>query len=78
MLLHQIQALVEVGVKHIVLAVNVQPEAMINFLKNAEKEFNIKIEMSQETEPLGTGMHIDIYLLCTCYCMILPININPT
>lgn len=33
---HQIEALVRVGVKKIILAVNVQPETMIKFLKEAE------------------------------------------
>ena len=33
---HQIEALVRVGVKTIILAVNVQPETMIKFLKEAE------------------------------------------
>ena len=37
---HQIEAAVKVGVKKIVLAVNVQPEAMIKFMKEAEKKVN--------------------------------------
>lgn len=35
---HQIEALVAVGVKKVILAVNVQPQAMMKFLKEAEKK----------------------------------------
>jgi mannose-1-phosphate guanylyltransferase len=58
MILHQIKALVEAGVKDVVLAVNYRPEIMVNFMEKYEKEYGIKITLSVESEPLGTGMHV--------------------
>jgi mannose-1-phosphate guanylyltransferase len=55
MILHQIEALKEVGVTEVVLAINYQPEVMLNFLKDFESKLGIKITCSQETEPLGTA-----------------------
>lgn len=55
MILHQIEALKEVGVTEVVLAINYRPEVMLNFLKDFEEKLNIKITCSQETEPLGTA-----------------------
>lgn len=55
MILHQIEALKEVGVTEVVLAINYQPEVMLNFLKEFEAKIGIKITCSQETEPLGTA-----------------------
>ncbi|CDF40263.1 mannose-1-phosphate guanylyltransferase [Chondrus crispus] len=55
MILHQIEALVAVGVTEVVLAVNYQPEKMMAFLEKQEKELGIKITTSQEFEPLGTA-----------------------
>lgn len=55
MILHQIEALVAVGVTEVVLAVNYQPEKMKAFLLEKEKELGIKISTSQEDEPLGTA-----------------------
>lgn len=55
MILHQIEALVAVGVTEVVLAVNYQPEKMMDFLKEKEQELGIKITTSQEDEPLGTA-----------------------
>ncbi|KAJ4790032.1 Mannose-1-phosphate guanyltransferase [Rhynchospora pubera] len=55
MILHQIEALKEVGVTEVVLAINYQPEVMLNFLKDFENKLDIKITCSQETEPLGTA-----------------------
>ncbi|KAL5807062.1 hypothetical protein ACOSQ4_029795 [Xanthoceras sorbifolium] len=55
MILHQIEALKAVGVTEVVLAINYQPEVMLNFLKEFEKKLDIKIICSQETEPLGTA-----------------------
>ena len=57
MILHQIKALVKVGVTDIVLAVNYRPEAMVEFMKTYEEEFNVKIHFSVEDEPLDTGIH---------------------
>ncbi|KAG6481530.1 hypothetical protein ZIOFF_058134 [Zingiber officinale] len=52
---HQIEALKEVGVTEVILAINYQPEVMISFLKEYEDKLGIKIRCSQETEPLGTA-----------------------
>ncbi|XP_030516528.1 mannose-1-phosphate guanylyltransferase 1-like [Rhodamnia argentea] len=55
MILHQIEALKAIGVSEVVLAINYQPEIMLNFLKDFESKLGIKITCSQETEPLGTA-----------------------
>lgn len=53
--LHQIEALVKAGVKEVILAVNYQPEVMIDYLKKCEEKYGISIICSQEKEPLGTA-----------------------
>lgn len=53
--MHQIEALVKVGVKEIVLAVNVQPQVMTEFCSKVEKQFDVKIHFSKEDVPLGTA-----------------------
>lgn len=55
MIAHQIEALAAAGVTDIVLAVNYRPEVMTAALKKYEEQYNIKIEFSVETEPLGTA-----------------------
>lgn len=55
MIVHQIEALAEAGVTDIVLAVNYRPEIMTEALKRYEKQYNVNIEFSVETEPLGTA-----------------------
>ena len=35
---HQVKALVEVGVTEIIMAINYQPESMIEYMKELEKE----------------------------------------
>ncbi|KAJ4842229.1 cytochrome c1 [Turnera subulata] len=55
MILHQIEALKDIGVTEVVLAINYQPEVMLNFLREYEQKLDIKITCSQETEPLGTA-----------------------
>uniref|UniRef100_A0A6V7QUE4 mannose-1-phosphate guanylyltransferase n=1 Tax=Ananas comosus var. bracteatus TaxID=296719 RepID=A0A6V7QUE4_ANACO len=50
-----LRALKAVGVTEVVLAINYQPEVMLNFLKDFESKLGIKITCSQETEPLGTA-----------------------
>jgi len=52
---HQIEALVKVGVKEVILAVSYQPSAMLEYIKKAEIEYGVKITCSLETEPLGTA-----------------------
>ncbi|XP_041350347.1 mannose-1-phosphate guanyltransferase beta-like [Gigantopelta aegis] len=54
-LLHQVEALVEAGVKHIILAVSYRAEQMEKELENVEHELGVKITISLETEPLGTA-----------------------
>ena len=54
--LHQIKALVAVGVTRIILAVNYQPQAMLDIIPSIESQYNIKIEISQEDQPLGTAV----------------------
>ncbi|KAF1343712.1 mannose-1-phosphate guanyltransferase [Delphinella strobiligena] len=55
MILHQVEALAAAGVTDIVLAVNYRPEIMTQALKKYEETYNVKIEFSVETEPLGTA-----------------------
>ena len=55
MIFHQIEALVKVGIDEIVLAVNYQPDVMINAMKKVEEQYKVKITFSLEEEPLGTG-----------------------
>lgn len=64
-LMHQIEALVNVGVNEVVLAINYQPEKLQAFIKETEIKFNIKIKCSKEDSPLGTagpiGLARDLY-----------------
>lgn len=53
--LHQILALIKVGVKTIVLAVNVQPEALIEFCKSVSEKYGVNVVVSMETVPMGTA-----------------------
>lgn len=53
---HQIKALKEAGVTGVVLAVSYKPEDMLDAIKEMEKKYEIKLVISHETEPLGTGM----------------------
>ncbi|KAK4337258.1 hypothetical protein RND71_044161 [Anisodus tanguticus] len=59
MILHQIEALVEVGVKHVILAVSYQKDMfdilIEKQLKEVEDKLNIKISLSIENEPMGTA-----------------------
>ncbi|KAL3853469.1 hypothetical protein ACJMK2_017005 [Sinanodonta woodiana] len=55
MLLHQLEALSEAGVKHIILAVSYRAEQMEKELKNVEEKLGVKISISLESEPLGTA-----------------------
>jgi len=55
MLAHQIEALVEVGVKEVILAVSYQPQVMEERMKKYETKYGIKITLSKEPEPLGTA-----------------------
>jgi len=55
MVIHQIEALKEVGVDTVILAVNYKPEVMTAILKPYESLIGIKIVYSHEQEPLGTA-----------------------
>ena len=52
---HQIEALVKVGVKEIILAISHQQDIMIDYMAQVEKQNEVKITFSLEEEPLGTG-----------------------
>ncbi|KAL8828926.1 MAG: hypothetical protein Q9170_006385, partial [Blastenia crenularia] len=55
MILHQVEALAAAGVTDIVLAVNYRPDIMEKALKEYSEKYNVNIEFSVETEPLGTA-----------------------
>lgn len=55
MLLHQMEALVEVGVREVVLAVSYRAEQMEQELKEEASKLGVKLIFSHETEPLGTA-----------------------
>ncbi|CAF0879675.1 unnamed protein product [Rotaria sp. Silwood1] len=55
MVLHQIEALVQVGVTHVILAVSYLSDMLQREMEVEAKRLNIKITLSQETEPLGTA-----------------------
>lgn len=46
MMVHQLEALVKVGVKEVILAVSYQPHLMSSYLANYEKQYNIKVCIS--------------------------------
>jgi len=54
-LLHQIEALAEAGVKHVILAVSYRAEMLEKEMKEQEERLGIKISLSHETVPLGTA-----------------------
>jgi len=54
-IIHQIEALVAIGVNEVVLAVNYQPELMSDCMKEWEGRLGVKITYSKEDEPLGTA-----------------------
>jgi len=55
MLLHQIEALVNVGVKEVVLALAEQPEKVQSYISSYEQKLGIKITCSVEEQPMGTA-----------------------
>ncbi|PRD25289.1 UNVERIFIED_CONTAM: Gmppb [Trichonephila clavipes] len=55
MMLHQVEALVEAGVDHVILAVSYRAEMLEQEIKKDETKYGIKISISQEEEPLGTA-----------------------
>jgi len=59
-LTHQIEALIQVGVKEIILAINYQPSRMMSYIEETEKLYDIKIHCSKEETPLNTGKYLII------------------
>lgn len=54
-LMHQIEALVEAGVKQVILAVSYRAEQMESQLKKETAKLGVELLFSHETEPLGTA-----------------------
>jgi len=52
---HQLEALVAAGVRHVVMAVSYRAHEMEEELKAYEKELGVTISFSVESEPLGTA-----------------------
>lgn len=55
MLIHQLEALVEVGVTDVVLAVSYRAEEMEKDLSEEAKKLGVNLIFSHESEPLGTA-----------------------
>jgi len=55
MVVHQIEALRDAGVSEVVLAINYQPQVMMDFLEEWSAKLGIKIVCSQEKVPMGTA-----------------------
>ncbi|KAL0486285.1 mannose-1-phosphate guanylyltransferase [Acrasis kona] len=55
MIIHQIEALKNVGCTEVVLAVSYKPIDMMEEMKKYEDEYKIKITYSHETSPMGTA-----------------------
>lgn len=53
--LHQIEALVEAGVREIILAVSYKPKQLEDELKHIASKLNIKIHFTLEKVPMGTA-----------------------
>ncbi|GAA6080280.1 inositol hexakisphosphate kinase 1 isoform X1, partial [Tachysurus ichikawai] len=54
-LLHQVEALVKAGVRHVILAVSYMSDLLEREMKAQEQRLGIKISLSHEKEPLGTA-----------------------
>ncbi|KAM6126320.1 mannose-1-phosphate guanylyltransferase catalytic subunit beta isoform 1-T1 [Phoenicopterus ruber ruber] len=55
LLLHQLEALRQAGVSHVVLAVSYMSEALEAAMREQEQRLGIRITLSHEKEPLGTA-----------------------
>ncbi|XP_050760490.1 mannose-1-phosphate guanyltransferase beta isoform X1 [Gymnogyps californianus] len=55
LLLHQLEALRQAGVTHVVLAVSYMSEALGAAMREQEQRLGIRISLSHEKEPLGTA-----------------------
>uniref|UniRef100_A0A671QLK9 GDP-mannose pyrophosphorylase B n=1 Tax=Sinocyclocheilus anshuiensis TaxID=1608454 RepID=A0A671QLK9_9TELE len=54
-LLHQVEALVKAGVRHVILAGSYMSELLAREMRAQEQRLGIKISLSTEKEPLGTA-----------------------
>ncbi|KAG1933765.1 glucose-1-phosphate adenylyltransferase family protein [Pimephales promelas] len=54
-LLHQVEALVKAGVRHVILAVSYMSDLLEREMRAQEQRLGIKISLSHEKEPLGTA-----------------------
>lgn len=72
MMLHQIEALANAGVDHVILAVSYRAEMLEKEMKVLEKSLGIKISISLEEEPLGTGMYNEnILSFVVLFCIVI-------
>nr|XP_038041683.1 mannose-1-phosphate guanyltransferase beta isoform X1 [Anas platyrhynchos] len=55
LLLHQLEALRQAGVSHVVLAVSYMSEALEAAMRQQEQRLGLRISLSHEKEPLGTA-----------------------
>ena len=55
LIMHQIQALAEVGVRHVILAVSYRPDMLEREVNELERNLGVKITISAEQYPLGTA-----------------------
>ncbi|OQR77813.1 mannose-1-phosphate guanyltransferase beta-like [Tropilaelaps mercedesae] len=55
MMMHQIEALVSAGVKHIILAISYRAELLEQAVTEEGRRLGVKITISHESEPLGTA-----------------------
>lgn len=55
MMMHQVEALVEAGVSHVVLAVSYRAEQLEAEIKSEAERLGIRISISMEEKPLGTA-----------------------
>ncbi|KAF0701749.1 mannose-1-phosphate guanyltransferase beta, partial [Aphis craccivora] len=55
MILHQIEALVTVGVREVILAVSYRAEQMEKEMSDEAKKLGVRLVFSHESEPLGTA-----------------------
>ena len=55
LLIHQIEALTEVGVTHVILAISYMSDLLEKEMRVHEKRLGIQISFSHESEPMGTA-----------------------
>src|SRR2546428_317998 len=55
LIMHQIEGLAEVGVKHVILAVSYRAEMLEREVTEIEQKLNVKVTISPEKQPMGTA-----------------------